>query len=610
MTSLVPELDDIDFDRLVEDGRGLIPRYAPKWTDHNPHDPGITLIDLIAFLVDQQVYRIGFVGDRLIAAFTRLMGIAPRGPEPAEILIWPHQGIPVLNLSKGTRVTSPDAPDAHFTLSQDIRTIAPKIVRITRVRDGVRKPLGTGLTEGLDPLELLPAWGGGPQMLEFELDAPIPPLVDAGKVSLGVELRRESGGARGAGDPITLEQWNPAGFWRPLETQDATRGLRQPGILLFDPDPDSPAERFRLRLDQGFRPGAVRLLRLALNVLPAREGRDDLEAVIGEGTGLPDQRVELKTEDIVRETSLVIETDIGGTWERRDDLTASGPNDAHYRLSRDGIVFGNGLNGRTVPLGAQIRMGRVRRTCGTSGAVAAGLEWTIVGTDYGTNIAPSTPGRDRDTLQDLIAGARGIARTRPGALHSDAIREFLLAAGLGLADVQVIPRRRPGLERKDAPGSRTILILPVRDPAAPPGPPRERLREEVETALVPLRLLGERLYVSSPIYVSVDVEIYLIVDPDADVAALKADAEATLRARLWDLPLSPGISPWQPGRDVTVGEIEGLMAARLPQIVRIPDCRIARSGATPTRDPVVLDDREIAIARRLALTVTREGRAP
>ena len=30
----------------------LIPRYAPGWTDHNPSDLGITLIELFAWLAE------------------------------------------------------------------------------------------------------------------------------------------------------------------------------------------------------------------------------------------------------------------------------------------------------------------------------------------------------------------------------------------------------------------------------------------------------------------------------------------------------------------------------------------------------------------------------
>lgn len=181
---------------------------------------------------------------------------------------------------------------------------------------------------------------------------------------------------------------------------------------------------------------------------------------------------------------------------------------------------------------------------------------------------------------------------------------MLMGAGLGLADVQVTARRRPGLD-EDAPGSRTVLVLPVRDPAQAPSPFNERLRGEVERVLAPLRMLGERLYVSPPVYVGVDVVLGLVVEADTDVTALKAEAEAVVRARLWDLSRRPDVDPWPAGRDVTVGEIEGLMA-RLPRVIRVAECLLAREGETPGREPLVLDDREIALARMATVRVDRE----
>ena len=38
----LPNLDDRRWADLVEEGRALIPFYAPEWTDHNASDPGIT----------------------------------------------------------------------------------------------------------------------------------------------------------------------------------------------------------------------------------------------------------------------------------------------------------------------------------------------------------------------------------------------------------------------------------------------------------------------------------------------------------------------------------------------------------------------------------------
>ena len=57
----LPNLDDRRYTDLVEEARGLIPTYAPEWTNHNPSDPGITLVELFAFLSEMLLYRLNRV---------------------------------------------------------------------------------------------------------------------------------------------------------------------------------------------------------------------------------------------------------------------------------------------------------------------------------------------------------------------------------------------------------------------------------------------------------------------------------------------------------------------------------------------------------------------
>ena len=45
-----PNLDDRRFQDILDEARRLIPRYCPEWTDHNLSDPGITLLELFAFV--------------------------------------------------------------------------------------------------------------------------------------------------------------------------------------------------------------------------------------------------------------------------------------------------------------------------------------------------------------------------------------------------------------------------------------------------------------------------------------------------------------------------------------------------------------------------------
>jgi hypothetical protein len=75
-------LDDRTFDQLTTEGRALIQRYCPAWTDYNPSDPGITLIELFAFLIEAAIYQINRVPDRSLVRFANLVGVQRRPGEP------------------------------------------------------------------------------------------------------------------------------------------------------------------------------------------------------------------------------------------------------------------------------------------------------------------------------------------------------------------------------------------------------------------------------------------------------------------------------------------------------------------------------------------------
>ena len=54
----LPNLDDRSFDELTAEARALIPGLQPDWTDHNPSDPGITLVELLAWLTEMLLFQI------------------------------------------------------------------------------------------------------------------------------------------------------------------------------------------------------------------------------------------------------------------------------------------------------------------------------------------------------------------------------------------------------------------------------------------------------------------------------------------------------------------------------------------------------------------------
>ena len=84
MSLPLPNLDDRTFADLVAEGRTLIPRHAPEWTNFNPADPGIALLELFAWLTEMTLYRLNQVPERNIRAFLQLIGVVPRSDESVE----------------------------------------------------------------------------------------------------------------------------------------------------------------------------------------------------------------------------------------------------------------------------------------------------------------------------------------------------------------------------------------------------------------------------------------------------------------------------------------------------------------------------------------------
>ena len=78
----LPNLDDRTYNDLVAEALSMIPTYAPEWTNYNPSDPGITLIELSAYLTELLIYRLNRVTDANKAKFLKLLV----GPDTWETL--------------------------------------------------------------------------------------------------------------------------------------------------------------------------------------------------------------------------------------------------------------------------------------------------------------------------------------------------------------------------------------------------------------------------------------------------------------------------------------------------------------------------------------------
>ena len=130
------QLDDRNFDDLVEECLLRIPRYCPEWTDHNISDPGITLVELFAWLTDQMLMRFNQIPRKNYVAFLELLGIRLQPPTPARVRLTFYLSTHLLEnyiIPQGTEVATERTETQEaiiFTTDRDLVISQPTIKHI------------------------------------------------------------------------------------------------------------------------------------------------------------------------------------------------------------------------------------------------------------------------------------------------------------------------------------------------------------------------------------------------------------------------------------------------------------------------------------------------
>ena len=105
-----PNLDDRSFDDLVAAARQRIAAASPEWTDLSPGDPGMTLVEVFAYLAETMIYRLNRVPEKLYVEFLRLIGVRLRPPAAASVTLTfsRDRNAPPgdIEIPRGTRVTT------------------------------------------------------------------------------------------------------------------------------------------------------------------------------------------------------------------------------------------------------------------------------------------------------------------------------------------------------------------------------------------------------------------------------------------------------------------------------------------------------------------------
>lgn len=594
----VPNLDDRRFQELVDDAKRRIAHHCPEWTDHNVSDPGVTLIELFAFMTDELFYRLNRVPDRLYVTFLELLGVRLHPPAAA-----------VAELTMRLSAPRPDAVVVPAgTEAATRRTETEEAVVFQTTRELVIPPrrLDFVMThfDGGDPVDHREALHGDSDFSCFS--APPQPgdtlllgLNDAAPscvVVFRVECDVRGIGVDPTHPPVVWEAANGTGWTRCEVEEDGTGGLNRSGdVVLYvpaehqahlvagvragwlrcrvlEPDPDYPfySSSPVIRKASAFVAGGL---------VTAMHAATVLEEVLGISEGVPGQSFPLAKSPVVAGgDDFVVEVASGSGWEpwtEVDSFAGCGPGDTVVQLDRSaGVVhFPPAVReadgsmryyGAVPPSGAPVRVPRYRTGGGPGGNVSARalsvLRSAVPFIAAVSNRRPAHGGVTGETMAEAKDRGPLALRTRDRAVTAEDYEQLARRAAPNVARVRCIPATSD-----DEAGGVRVLVVPA---VAPDESNRLRFEDLVPDAgilaaiakeLDERRPVGARVLVEPPLYKGITVVARLVARPRIALDLLQEKALRALYGYFDPVTGGPDGKGWPFGRPVHAGEVHAVL---------------------------------------------------
>lgn len=606
-------LDDRTFQDIVNEAKSRISRLCPAWTDHNLSDPGVTLVELFAWMTEMILYRLNQVPEKHHIKLLELLGLTLEEPQPARTELTFSLSAPqteeVIVIPQGTEVATKRTEAERPIIFQTDKQLVVRPAKLIALVAERRNP---GSEPSYQPYNLsdlnqnqedtyVEAFCNPPNRDDalyfgfehdlsqnlLELDLTCQPAF-----GLGIDTFQP---------PWQWEVWYSdavePGAWQPVEIEkdgDGTGGLNHTGkIELRLPDMteigvnDQWAYWLRCRVEPEAAP-AEKFYRNSprINTIKAKSWGGFVWAshaavvyreALGRSDGTPGQVFCLAhTPLLTLAPGETIEVREPGQdwqpWQKVPNFAHSEPDSKHFTCDKvtGEIRFGPALRqpdgqvrcyGAIPPRGAEIRFTRYRYGGGVEGNVQAGqlivLKTTIPYVARVTNRHNATGGLDAETIERAKIRALDFLQTRERAV-TGADYEFLARQ----ADRRVARAHclASTFESRRREGSLELLLVPWLDqPEQPLSASRLALSEDlinaVQRDLDKYRLLTVHLEVRQPTYISVAVELSLIANHETDLRQIEKQVEAQLYQFLNPITGGPAGGGWPFGRPLYLSDI-------------------------------------------------------
>lgn len=594
-----PNLDDRRFQDLVDDAKRRVMRRCPEWTDHNVSDPGVTLIETVAYLTETLLYRLNRVPDRLYVKFLDLIGLRmlPATAARAPITFWlaepPLSTFVVPAATAVATVPTDQSEPVVFSTQRDLAIVPCEVVAV------VRDPADRGtadLTREVEVGSPVSAFTSVPvvgDVLRVGLDAAVPSCA----VRIDVVAQADGVGVNPKRPPWIWEALCGAEWVECEVTQDSTGGFNRSGSLVVHvPErhdiqvlDGGAAGWLRVRVtdpDEGQPPYAASPVLRGLvacsigGTASAVHAEIVGEEVLGESEGVPGQRFRLRREPVVAgvgDPVVEVSSDDGWQpWTRVEHFAESAGEDRHYVLDEVAgeVVLGPLVRqedgrisqyGAVPPPRATIRIRGYAVGGGPVGNVAArtvvSLRSSLPFVTSVENREAATGGTPGESLEEAVQRGPLLMRTRDRAVTVEDYELLARSAAPEVARIHCVAADGDQVP----PGTVKVLVVP----AAPDEAgrvaladlvPAEESLARIAARLEQTRVAGVRVLLEPPRYRGVTVVARLVARPRVDAAKVTEEAVEALYRFLSPLP-GGGVDGggWPFGRPVQAGEIFGVL---------------------------------------------------
>lgn len=620
--TLAPQLFDRRFDDLMEIGRAKLRSLAPTWTDHNAHDPGITIMELLAWNAEAQMYALSRMRRDERAAYAALMGLRSTGNVPAEGILWSTRhlsssaSVDLTNrlLLADAIITVDGLERPRFTALDRLLLIAGSIMRVQSrslrsekhasgiaqtksvelpLGDAMRKPLVRSSRATEAPVYPFGKQLGNDRVLRIEVECRDPNGLlgndpdqsRTGRLALGVVAPVGRAGSELPYPHAMLSRFNTLrpelaatlytdGYSVPLDiVSDTSFGMLQTGVLLFDLSAIelssiNPAPRqfaIELSAPSGF-PRPPRITRLELNAIPIVQGQAHYREM-HLATGLPDWSLQLEEfgglQFAAGKPAVRIEVEEEGKlteWICVERLSDWGPRDKVFECeSSSGIIqFGNGINGRS-PRTESFVYATYRVCDGAGGNVARNRKWRV----------PGFRGSYGSNVMPIAHGqdarfafeSRREARESARRLSTLVTEQDIVTAALQLPFLEV-RQAWIALAHPNAPKSNVVHLIVRRDDSEAEEDGASEATEHwlasVRRMLAPLMPLGTRLLVSTPRVTAFSLKAEIAGMAGRQPDVIRGQVVSALRFQLVALNRSPSL-PGALGPTITLRDLAAII---------------------------------------------------